>query len=139
MTVQPVFFKWKEDFELGLPTIDAEHRNFFEIMNRCARAAADGASPVAVEVLLQELGTYAAHHFRHEEATLDQVGYPELALQRIEHQHFTRELERLRAMESPSVLAALGLARDWLVRHVLGTDRRFVAWIEQDRGRHASA
>jgi hemerythrin-like metal-binding protein len=134
---QPVFFKWKSDFELGLPAIDDEHRNFFEIMNRCARAASDGASPVAVEVLLQELGTYATHHFRNEEAALERVGYPELALQRVEHQHFVRELERLRSKDAPGVLAALGLTRDWLLRHVLGTDRRYVAWVQQDRARLA--
>ena len=133
MPSQPIFFTWKASFELGLPAIDDEHRNFFEILNRCARAAADGASPSTVELLIQELVTYAAHHFKNEEAALERVGYPELAQQRREHQHFARGLELLRSQEAPSLLAALMMARDWLLQHVLGTDRRYVAWIEQDR------
>jgi hemerythrin len=133
----PVFFVWKEAFKLGLPGIDAEHQQFFEIMNRCAAAARDGASPVTVESLLQELATYADHHFANEEAELDRVGYPELEAQRAEHERFRHELARVRALPHPSVLAALSLARDWLLQHVTGTDRRFVAWIMKDRPRRA--
>ena len=137
MAASPIFFVWKDAFRLGLPGIDAEHQQFFEILNRCAMAAKEGASATTVEVLLKELATYAAHHFSHEEAELDRVGYPELQAQREEHQRFTRELERIRALERPSVLSALALARDWLLQHVTGTDRRYVAWIMSDRPRHA--
>lgn len=138
MVAKPIFFVWKDAFELGLPGIDAEHRQFFEIMNRCARAAAEGASPTVVALVLQELATYARHHFRHEEAELDRVGYPELEAQRAEHARFEHELARIQALERPSILAALSLARDWLLQHVTGTDRRFVAWITRDRpGRRA--
>jgi hemerythrin-like metal-binding protein len=133
----PVFFKWKDAFRLGLPGIDAEHQQFFEIMNRCAMAAKQGASPTTVQTLLQELATYADHHFAHEEAELDRVGYPELEAQRAEHLRFRHELERIRALEAPSVLAALALARDWLLQHVTGTDRHYVAWITKDRPRRA--
>ena len=139
MPGQPIFFTWKSTFELGLPAIDEEHRNFFEIMNRCARAAAEGASQATVDRLVQELVTYAEHHFQNEEAALDRLGYPELAEQRREHQHFAQGLQLLRAQEAPSLLAALMMARDWLLQHVLGTDRRYVAWIEQGRGVEAGA
>ena len=135
MTTKPIFFVWKDAFELGIPGIDAEHQQFFEIMNRCARAASDGASPTTVEAILQELATYAAHHFRHEEEALDRVGYPELPEQRAEHLRFEHELARIRALERPSILAPLALARDWLVQHVTGADRRYVAWITRERPR----
>ena len=133
----PTFFVWKDAFCLGLPGVDAEHQQFFEIMNRCALAARQGASPVTVQALLQELATYAGHHFRNEEAELDRVGYPELEAQRSEHRRFEQELERIRSLEHPSVLAALSFARDWLLQHVTGTDRRYVAWITKERPRRA--
>jgi hemerythrin-like metal-binding protein len=137
MSTSPIFFVWKDDFELGIPGVDAEHRQFFEIMNRCAMAAKVGASYATVQVVLQELATYAQHHFRSEEAALDRVGYPELESQRAEHARFEKELARLRALDDPSILSALSLARDWLLQHVTGTDRRYVAWITKDRPRHA--
>lgn len=137
MAASPFFFKWKDAFRLGIPSIDAEHEQFFEIMNRCALAAKEGASQTTVETLVQELSTYAEHHFRNEEEVLERVGYPELEAQRAEHARFKHELERIRSLERPSLLAALALARDWLLQHVTGTDRRYVAWITSDRPRHA--
>lgn len=137
MAGSALFFVWKEAFRLGIPAIDAEHQQFFEILNRCALAAKEGASPTVIETLFQELATYAEHHFRHEEEALDRVGYPELEVQRSEHARFRRELDRIRALEHPSVLAALALARDWLLQHVTGTDRRYVDWIMSDRPRRA--
>lgn len=133
MATQPIFFVWKDSFALGLPEVDGEHRQFFEIMNRCARIASQGATPTEVQLVLQELATYARLHFAHEEAALDRVGYPELDLQQAEHRRFSRELERIRDLESPSMLAALALTRDWLLQHIMGSDRRYVAWITKDR------
>ena len=132
MATRPVFFAWKKEFELGLPLIDGEHRNFFEILNRCA-AAARGASPTEVALRLAELDTYAGTHFGHEEEALDRVGCPELELQRSEHRLFRRDLARIKAREVPDALAALTLSRDWLLHHVLEVDRRYVAWIESER------
>jgi hemerythrin len=137
MAASALFFVWKDAFNLGIPSIDAEHQQFLEILNRCAMAAKEGASPTMVETLLQELATYAEHHFRNEEEVLDRVGYPELDSQRVEHARFKRELDRIRSLDHPSVLAALALARDWLLQHVTGTDRRYVAWITSDRPRRA--
>ena len=134
MAAQPIFFTWKDSFSLGIPAVDAEHQQFFEIMNRCAKVASQGATPTEVQLVLKELATYARTHFEHEEAALDRVGYPEVALQRAEHQRFTKELERIQALETPSILAALSLTRDWLMQHVMGSDRRYVAWITKDRG-----
>lgn len=136
MAAMPIFFVWKDAFDLGIAGVDAEHRQFFEIMNRCAMAAKVGASPATVQIVLQELATYSAHHFRNEEEALDRVGYPELEVQRAEHARFVQQLERIRGLEEPSILAALSLARDWLLQHVTGTDRRYVDWITKDRPRH---
>jgi hemerythrin-like metal-binding protein len=128
-------FVWKDSFELGIPAIDGEHRQFFEILNRCVRAAGEGASPTTLALLLKELSTYADVHFCHEEEALDRVGYPELAQQKREHTQFLWELAALEARDAPTVLGALNLMRGWLTEHILGSDRRYVAWIEKDRPR----
>jgi hemerythrin-like metal-binding protein len=132
MAVQPSFV-WKEAFALGIPLIDGEHRQFFEILERCVRAARDGATPTTMALLLKELSTYADVHFCHEEEALDRVGYPELPRQKAEHRRFLEDLARLEARPSVTVLAALSLMRSWLVEHILGSDRGYVAWIEKDR------
>ncbi|HET9551739.1 MAG TPA: hemerythrin family protein [Anaeromyxobacteraceae bacterium] len=133
MTGQPLFFCWKAAYELGLPELDAQHRQFFELMNRCAMAAAEGAGPAALDELLSELAAYADYHFSAEEAVLDRCGYPGLEQQRAEHRRFRADLARLVAQETPSVLATLTFTRDWLLGHVLGADRRYVDWVAHDR------
>ena len=131
--IREPLFVWKDAFTLGVPSVDAEHRQFFEIMNRCARAAAEGGTPTALALVLKELATYADHHFKNEEAALDRVGYPELPLQRAEHRRFIEDLARLEAGETANLLGALALMRDWLMQHILGNDRRYVTWIEKER------
>ena len=133
MTSRPLFFVWRKDFELGLPAIDGEHRHFFEILNRCASAVTEGASATEVALLFKALDTYAAYHFENEEAALDRVGCPDLELQRSEHRQFRRDLRAIRSRDAPSAMSALSLARDWLLHHVLVTDRRYVAWIESEK------
>lgn len=132
MAAQPSY-QWKDAFALGIPLIDGEHRQFFEILERGTRAAREGATPTALALVLKELATYADVHFCHEEEALDRVGYPELAAQQAEHRAFLEDLARLEARESTTVLAALSLMRGWLVDHILGSDRRYVAWLERDR------
>ena len=126
-------FVWKDSFALGIPLLDGEHRQFFEILNRCARAASEGAAPRDLGLLLKELATYADVHFCHEEEALDRVGYPGLARQQAEHQKFIADLARLEARESATVFSALTLMRQWLLEHILDTDRDYVAWIERER------
>jgi hemerythrin-like metal-binding protein len=133
MTRDDGFFVWKQGFALGLPVVDEEHRHFFEILNRCARAAAEGAAPRDLDTVLSELDTYARFHFSSEEAELERVGYPELELQRAEHRRFEAQLERLRESERTTILSTLAFMRDWMLQHVLGTDRRFVPWITKER------
>ncbi len=132
---QPSPYVWKASFELGLPAIDGEHRQFFEIINRAWQAASEGASPTQLALLLKELATYADVHFCHEEEALDRVGYPELAQQKREHLEFLWDLAALESRDAPTVLGALNLMRGWLTQHILGSDRRYVAWIEKDRPR----
>jgi hemerythrin-like metal-binding protein len=132
MQAQPSFV-WKDAFALGIPLIDGEHRQFFEILERGMRVARDGATPTTLALVLKELATYADVHFCHEEEALDRVGYPDLPRQQAEHRRFLEDLARLEARESTTVLAALGLMRSWLVEHILGSDRGYVAWLERDR------
>jgi hemerythrin len=126
--MEPLFV-WKPSFELGLPGIDREHRRFFDILNALHDAMARPAGEVVLRQRYLELVGYARHHFAHEEALLADVAYPALGTQRREHAHFVEQLGKLAATPSPSARAALALAKDWMLQHILGTDRGYVAWV----------
>jgi hemerythrin-like metal-binding protein len=75
------FFVWKPAFDLAIPTVDAEHRRFFEIMNELYAAMVRGQGDAVVHSTLRRLVEYATRHFAGEEEFLAGAGYPELHVQ----------------------------------------------------------
>lgn len=120
-------YQWKSSYALGIPVIDAEHRGYFELLSRIDTLVRTGGTPEALLVLVERLASYAQTHFAHEEEFLEAVGCPELAVQREEHLAFSSRLQGLARAPAEEVLA---FASDWMLEHVLGTDRRYVLWLD---------
>jgi len=122
------FFVWKSEFDLGIPTVDAEHQWFFEIINRLYAAMSAGVRAAEMNAIADELVAYASTHFAHEEKLLAEMKYPAVGIQRKQHEYFMRELGNLPIASSSC--DALAVLKDWMLNHIMGTDRQCVAWIE---------
>jgi len=73
MRMKPIdIFPWNENFETGVPAIDAQHRQLVELLNRLASQVAAGASADELDKILDELTDYAVYHFETEEALSQQ-------------------------------------------------------------------
>jgi hemerythrin-like metal-binding protein len=120
---------WKNSFALGATEVDEEHKHFFEITNwlRCSILA---GRPVAREALDRMTG-HARCHFDYEEACLIAADCPYLPEHRSEHQQFVLALAHLNAQEAPSAEGVFCLARDWILDHILITDRLHKPWISR--------
>lgn len=123
-------YEFTDDCLIGIPEIDQEHRKLFEIINEAfavLEKAPDSVSNIA-EPLLADLKEYAASHFAHEEAYMEQMSDPELESQRREHAAFVHKLESFgpealhgeKAADTFSELLPF-LVR-WLYRHILSSD-----------------
>jgi hemerythrin len=122
--------QWSDDFRLGIPAVDQEHRRFFDLIRDLETRLASGDDPGA-RVALGWLRDYAETHFAHEEEFLESVGYPDLARHRGEHATFLRDVKVLEATPGvPTTVAAL-MARAWIATHILGTDRRYSRWLDE--------
>jgi hemerythrin len=122
--------QWSDDFRLGLPGVDEEHRAFFGLVRDVETCLASGDEPGA-RAALGALRGHAEAHFAHEEEFLGAIGYPDLARHRAEHAAFLRDVRALEATPAvPTSVAAL-MARAWIATHVLGTDRRYSRWLEE--------
>jgi hemerythrin len=124
----PAYVSWKQDFELGVSRIDTEHRFFFGLLNDLFAAVTRGQGEAHVGAVLGRLAAYADLHFAGEERDLAEAGCPCLAVQRSQHEMFRRNLQAIRESETRS-RAAVDFMRDWLVLHILETDRRCVPWL----------
>jgi hemerythrin len=128
MTPRP-FFSWKPEFVLGIPDVDAEHERFFQLVNELYVSMVRGDGEQQQGSSLRSLLAYAAFHFEREEALLDAVHYPGVGTQRKQHQWFVEYLERQPTETSGASRAALGFAKDWMLEHILGTDKQYSVWL----------
>lgn len=117
---------WSDRYSIGVPEIDADHRNLFELVGAFLDFP-DPVPPDIVNLLLRALVEYTAMHFEREEAYQEEIGYPGLAAHRAEHAGFVRHLSALQlafamAPRQIDVHALRRLVRDWLVGHVMHSD-----------------
>jgi hemerythrin len=128
MTGEAEFVCWKEEFALGVDRVDAEHRFFFELLNELFVAVILGRGEEQTIAVLRRLAAYADMHFAREEQALAETGCPCLPLQQVQHAMFRRNLRTIGESTVRS-RAMLDFMRDWLVLHILETDRRCVPWL----------
>ena len=119
--------QWESRLELGVPEIDAQHRELFVRLAGFDEALARGDRP-AIGRTFAFLHEYALVHFEQEERLMQQAGYPRLDAHRVLHLGF---VERLRALaDDYAANGAHAFLRlrvrnwivVWLVDHVGGED-----------------
>jgi len=121
---------WLEAYECGEPTIDADHRELFELGNTLIAAAIEQHSEpelwrVALDAMLARLG----QHFQAEEALLARHGYGRLAEHQRAHAGLLQRADELKAAVERGE-ATLGhlvnfLVNDVIALHLLKVDKDF--------------
>ena len=119
---------WSEALEVGIASIDAEHRALVELINKLHAALMQGRGRVALAGAFKRILSYAGTHFANEEALMDAHAYPLVEAHKAEHAALVAEAEALRARfeQSGSMvgIAVLFFLKRWLTEHILASDRR---------------
>ncbi|MBI5069032.1 MAG: hemerythrin domain-containing protein [Deltaproteobacteria bacterium] len=127
--------RWSDSLILGVPTIDAQHRELVARVGTVVSAV--DARPGDVGALLDFLGEYALSHFATEERLMGLHAYPESAASahREAHQQFVRAFSGLRydvdveGMTRGIVDRIQKWMVGWLMEHILGMDHALAMWI----------
>lgn len=69
---------WTKEFSVGEHSLDMEHRELLRMINHLLDHHAQETSSAIISKLLAQMTEYTARHFQHEEALLEQCGYPAL-------------------------------------------------------------
>jgi len=79
--------------DLAIPAVENEHRELIDLINNCYEEMGSGEDPQTVVRLLDDIHTAISVHFRHEEELMENIGYPEYAAHKMQHE---RLLDTLR-------------------------------------------
>jgi hemerythrin-like metal-binding protein len=127
-------FDWRDAYALGIPAVDAEHRQILDALASVDRLRAGGGDHSEVRVRLARLSAVTRWHFQNEEDFLERLGYPEVERQRSEHAAFVEHLDGLALGDDPGLPSQVAFVRDWFVDHVIGTDRCYTRWLSRGAG-----
>jgi hemerythrin len=127
-----MLYKWSEKFELGVRTIDEQHKCIFDLANTLHETGARSEGRAIVETVILEMGSYVDEHFEEEEALMEELHYPGLEEHRLVHQEMQAKVrglaERFEAgeVEPPEVHF---LVVSWLLKHITQEDLRIGEFI----------
>jgi len=67
--------KWKPSYSLGIPSVDGEHRDLIEMINRVYANLEGSAESALVEAVLGDIHAGISAHFALEERMMKSAGY----------------------------------------------------------------
>jgi diguanylate cyclase (GGDEF)-like protein/hemerythrin-like metal-binding protein len=130
---------WLEAYECGESTLDAQHRELFDLGNALMAAAIEQYSqPRRWRVALDSMLAHLAKHFQDEEVLLSQHGYHRLAEHQRVHADLLSRADELKVAVDDEE-ATLGhlvnfLVNDVIALHILKTDRDFHSLLRGESG-----
>ena len=126
---------WKEEYCIGVPKIDAEHRQMVRIVTKIDHIFDEKDTQrnrrTCIEAL-KYLKNYTLEHFSHEEAYQISIGYEGYEAHKKVHDDFREyvmQQENVLAQKdySPeSVKEFIKKLTEWLVNHILNMDQAIV-------------
>lgn len=123
-------FEWQEAYNIGVDSIDREHRRLFKIINKLFTFREEEKdNQWTCQEGIKYFKGHAEKHFEDEEAYMDSIGYEGLEQHRRIHSDFREstlpaleaELERT-GYAPDSVEHFLGVCAGWLIGHTLTED-----------------
>lgn len=124
--------EWKEEYSLGIPVIDTQHKQFLELMDQAYEAFYKHQTKEELAVLVYNLRDYTFLHFGTEERYFELFKYE----QKLKDEHLERHLQlkgRLTELindfetKGPKIVPALcDFLEDWLVGHLNIVDKKYV-------------
>ncbi|MEI0517979.1 bacteriohemerythrin [Brachyspira murdochii] len=129
------YIVWEDKYKTGYKRIDDQHFELIEIINDlydCMdnRDSEDEKLKEAFKNALKKTVDYVSYHFSCEEKIMTAIKYRKLLEHSSSHREFTQTIyDYVQSYENGSLEAVNNLVkylRDWLLNHVLVSDKEFV-------------
>ena len=126
--------EWEEEYSIGIPEIDQQHRVIVECITLVEEAVSGKNEKMrwsAVHGAIGRLADYVRIHFAVEESLMRMHGFPELEQHIEEHLRFANDLSVLqrRSLGSDVSEDMVAFLSTWLRGHVTDVDRRYADFL----------
>lgn len=123
-------FEWKEEYSIGVESIDKEHRRLFKIITKLLSFVEEKKGQWACQEGIKYFKEHAMKHFEDEEKYMRSVNYSGYDTHKHLHENFRKntlpaleeELERSDYSQD-AVDHFIGVCTGWLIGHTLTEDR----------------
>ncbi len=124
------FFQWEQRYALGFESIDEDHKVLVGLINELFESISKGEGNRAIQGIVSRLVDYGRNHFKREEFYMQSINYPETLNHTSQHNEFIKKIdgfvEKLDAGVNRISVEVITFLRDWLINHILNTDKKFV-------------
>lgn len=128
MNTGPLIIWDKDTFEIGIKSIDNQHKKLVDYINELAYAITKKQDKLIIAKLFKKLYQYTRLHFKAEEAYILSLNKNDCLLHQLQHKHFIEELDRLVALGDTVNISEelLYFLTDWLLHHIQIEDKKFL-------------
>ncbi|CAA7613867.1 bacteriohemerythrin [Magnetospirillum sp. UT-4] len=121
--------EWRDQLSIGVPSIDADHKQLIAIINEFEAGSSAGAE--RLQSVARKLFQYAASHFEREERLQVLNGYGRHQAHQAEHNALLDSLEafiqshfidRTKPIDTASAAEMAAFLKHWLVDHLIHSD-----------------
>ncbi len=127
------FITWTKDLALGIDSVDRQHKMLCEYINQLYAAMQSKADTHTLTKLLDALADYTVTHFKDEERIFGSSSYPDVEVHKEVHRKFVNKLKEFKTqLHSGSAVLSINLLeflKDWLIKHIMGTDKQYVRFV----------
>ena len=124
---------WNDGLSVNVKEIDAQHKKLIGLINQLHGAMSEGKGKEASGKILSDLLYYTVSHFTYEEKLFQQYGYAGYDAHRKDHEDLTGQVKDFKSQFDKGTLGLtlklMTFLKDWLNNHILGTDKKYVAFL----------
>lgn len=125
---------WNDTLVTGISTIDEQHQILVNLFNEANTKLAGNNNTEFLEQITRDMLSYALYHFETEEGLMQEYGYIEEADTHIrQHRNFSAKVVEIRNNIKAGILISredlLSFLNNWLINHILSTDKELAAFL----------
>jgi hemerythrin-like metal-binding protein len=129
----PQDFKWDDNYDIGIESLNQQHQNFIKIASRLMEMASkDSVNKDELDDMIKELEKYAFYHIDTEETYFAEYKYPDAAAHIADHNRYRETVKLIVKKSGDPEMDVKTLAQEcalfsgkWLIKHIQVMDKKY--------------